>query len=376
MQHYYIGVMSGTSMDSIDAALVLFENKKIKLIDTLSIEIPVAIKTSLNILLRNENIPLKLFGEMDTRMGKLFASAVLQLLKKTKKNPSEITAIGSHGHTLYHHPNGDNPFTIQIGDPNIIAAHTNITTISDFRRRDMALGGQGAPLVPAFHEALFGRKKHDQYIVNIGGIANVTFLPNDKSKPVIGFDTGPGNTLLDLWHQKHQGKPIDFNGAWARNGAIIPELLAIFLADPYFKKSAPKSTGREYFNLNWLDKTLTQYGKNICPEDVQATLTELTAQSIMVSISHAHTHTHTICGGGAYNTYLMERLGAHCADSPVQSTESIGIDPKWIEAMAFSWLAKQTMEKKPGNLPSVTGATKETILGGVTWSDIPPCASF
>lgn len=360
---YYIGLMSGTSMDGIDAALVLFEDEKIKLIDTTSIDIPTQIKSTLTILLRGENITLKLLGEADTQMGHLFADAVLDLLKKTKIEIDEIKAIGSHGQTIYHHPHGDNPFTLQIGDPNIIAARTNITTVADFRRRDIALGGQGAPLVPAFHDYLFHDRISDLCVINIGGIANITCLPEDKSKPVIGFDTGPGNTLLDLWHQKHQGTPVDLNGEWARNGKIIPELLDLLLDDAYFKKPFPKSTGREYFNLNWLDGKLSQHKEKIPPVDIQTTLTELTAKTIAAATLHAHTI--YICGGGAYNIYLMERLRTHCTHTSVESIQAIGINPQWIEAMAFAWLAKQTIENKPGNLPSVTGAKKETILGGI-----------
>lgn len=360
---YYIGLMSGTSMDGIDAALVLFENEKIKLIDTTSIDIPAQIKSTLAILLRGENITLKLLGETDTQMGHLFADAVLDLLNKTAIKSAEVIAIGSHGQTIYHHPHGDNPFTLQIGDPNIIAARTNITTVADFRRRDIALGGQGAPLVPAFHDYLFQNRTHDHCIVNIGGIANITYLPADKSADIIGFDTGPGNTLIDSWHQHHHGKPVDLNGEWARSGKIIPELLEILLADDYFKKAPPKSTGREYFNLNWLHQKLNRLPTNLSPADIQATLTELTAITIASAASSAPTV--YICGGGAFNGYLMARLQSHCTHASVQSIETIGINPQWIEAMAFAWLAKQTIEKKAGNLPSVTGAKKETVLGVV-----------
>jgi len=363
MKNLYIGLMSGTSMDGIDAALVSFENNKTQLLGTTSIDIPEKIKSTLAFLASGKNIHLKLLGETDTQMGHLFADAVLDLLQKTAVNSEAIIAVGSHGQTIYHHPNSEHPFTLQIGDPNIIAARTNITTVADFRRRDIALGGQGAPLVPAFHDYLFHDRTSDQAVINIGGIANITYLPADKSKPIIGFDTGPGNTLLDLWHEKHLEKPVDLNGEWARSGKTNHELLNILLADLYFKKPYPKSTGREYFNLDWLEKNLRSLAKNISPEDIQATLTELTAKTIADAIPP--THTPTICGGGAFNTYLMERLQANCPDAKVQSTQAIGIDPQWIEAMAFAWLAKQTIDKKPGNCPSVTGAQKETILGGI-----------
>ncbi len=353
-------------MDGIDAALVSFEDEKIELLTTTSIDIPTSTKSSLTLLLRGENIHLKLLGETDTQMGHLFADAVLDLLKKTTIKSDEIKAIGSHGQTIYHHPHGDNPFTLQIGDPNIIAARTNITTVADFRRRDIALGGQGAPLVPAFHDYLFRDRTNDLCVVNIGGIANITYLPADKSKPIIGFDTGPGNTLLDSWHQKHRNKPIDLNGEWARSGKIIPELLDLLLDDPYFKKTSPKSTGREYFNLHWLDEKLTTLEIKIAPEDIQAALTELTAKTIALSITSASTI--YVCGGGTHNTFLMERLRAHCTHQSVESTAKMGVDPQWMEAMAFAWLAKQTIEKKPGNLPSVTGAKKPSILGGAYYA--------
>ncbi len=425
MKNLYIGLMSGTSMDGVDAALVSFDNT-IQLLGTASIEIPPHIKSALLTLCCGENIHLKLLGETDTQMGHLFADAVLNLLEKTAVNPAEITAIGSHGQTIYHHPNSAHPFTSQIGDPNIIAARTNITTVADFRRRDIALGGQGAPLVPAFHEYLFRDRVNDCCVVNIGGIANITYLPGDKTKSIMGFDTGPGNTLIDQWHQKHRGKPIDFDGGWARSGKINQELLTQLLDDPYFKLSSPKSTGREYFNLKWvaeklkiplnppfskgeseasldlssskgesevlldlssskgesevlLDLSFSGERIGISSADIQATLTELTAKSIAYAINHSMRHDKSrhydlsesrvydlwVCGGGAYNQYLVERLRANLPCFQVISTTQVGIDPQWIEAAAFAFLAKQTIEKKPGNCINVTGARKETILGAV-----------
>lgn len=368
MQLYYIGLMSGTSMDGVDAALVSFETNgsgsdhAITLIETISIPIPEKIKSNLTLLCRGDNISLKLLGETDTQMGNLFAGAVLKLLSKAKINANAIAAIGSHGQTIYHHPHLPHPFTMQIGDPNIIAARTNITTVADFRRKDIALGGQGAPLVPAFHAALFGRKKYDQIILNIGGIANITYLPANREKKIIGFDTGPGNTLLDLWCEKHCNKPFDKNGEWARSGKLNTELLARLLDDPYFKKPFPKSTGRDYFNLNWLGNS---GGGSDHAENIQNTLTELTVKTIADAITHTHIPTIWLCGGGAYNTFLIERLHAHLPNADIKSTHEIGIDPQWIEACAFAWLAKQTMENKPGNLSSVTGAAKMAVLGGI-----------
>ena len=360
---YYIGIMSGTSMDGIDSALVSFEGEKTTLLATASTAIPAQLRSTLISLCQSKQCDIRTLGETDTHLGILFAENCLKLLKNSGFDAKDIIAIGSHGQTIYHHPNHEYSFTMQIGDPNIIAARTNITTVADFRRRDMALGGQGAPLAPAFHAYLFGRKSIDQYVVNIGGMANITYLPSDKKKSIIGFDTGPGNTLLDQWHEKHQGKSIDFNGDWARSGTLNTALLTHFMNDAYFKMSPPKSTGREYFNFSWLDEKLKSFSNTVSPVDIQNTLTELTAQSIASTIQH--THTLWVCGGGAYNHFLMERLSALCPDFKVISTTEAGIDPQWIEAAAFAFLAKQTIEKKPGNCPSVTGAKTDGILGGI-----------
>lgn len=358
----YIGLMSGTSMDAIDAALVSFDNEKPNLLATESLPLPESIKANLLKLMRNEG-DLHCYGEADTKLGVLFAETALSLIQKNHTNTSDILAIGSHGQTIYHRPNHTSPFTLQIGDPNIIAARTGITTVADFRRRDIALGGQGAPLTPAFHAYLFGRKPYHQWALNVGGIANITTLSNNPTEPILGFDTGPGNTLLDQWHLLHQGSAIDIHGRFAKSGKIIYPLLSRLLEDSYFKQPTPKSTGREYFNLSWLQ---THQIDSFTPNDVQATLTELTAITIANAISpKEQSGVVWVCGGGVFNHYLMERIRVHCDPLTVKSTEEIGINPKWIEAMAFAWLAKQTLEKKPGNLPSVTGASQLSVLGGI-----------
>lgn len=366
MNGYYIGLMSGTSMDSIDAGIVSFERNKPILHANTEADIPKDIKIGLTELICAPNCDLRLLGEMDTRMGALFAEACLDLLQTARFSPKEIIAIGSHGQTIHHAPNHEHPFTLQIGDPNIIAARTKITTVADFRRKDMALGGQAAPLTPAFHAYLFGRKKENQWVLNIGGIANLTFLSFDKKQPVLGFDTGPGNTLLDQWYKKNRGDSYDLNGTWAESGKINQKLLAHLLDDPYFQKSIPKSTGREYFNLNWLRDKLHSFSQTVSPVDVQTTLTELTAKSISDAILKISNHkTLWVCGGGAFNCYLMKRLRANLPTFDVFSTEKVNINPKCIELTAFAWLAKQTLENKPGNLPSVTGAKRKAILGGI-----------
>lgn len=359
MSELYIGLMSGTSVDGIDAALVDFSEPQPKLLGTLYQEYSSELRQKIVDLCQPGLNEINRLGELDVQLGKAFASISQSLLKNHAIEPAHIRAIGSHGQTIRHHP--AQGFTLQIGDPNIIAAETGITTIADFRRRDIAWGGQGAPLVPAFHQTMFTAKDHHRIILNIGGIANITVLPTNGD--LIGFDTGPGNTLLDAWMEKHCQKACDHQGAWAATGKINQELLANLLDDPFFKLTSPKSTGREYFNLAWLETFLTP---DISPVDVQTTLVELTARSILAAAaSHISSGEIFVCGGGVHNDFLMQRLHQLAASFSVQSTQSLGIDPNWVEAMAFAWLAKQTLEKKTGNIKAVTGAKRDTVLGGV-----------
>ena len=354
----YIGLMSGTSVDGIDAVIVNFNHQNPELIASHYTAFSPELRQHILSLCRPGENEINRLGELDVLLGKAFADAVKTLLKKTSISPEQIHAIGSHGQTIRHDPARE--FTLQIGDPNIIAAETGITTIADFRRRDIALGGQGAPLVPAFHQAVFSSTA-PRAIVNIGGIANVTLL----SENIIGFDTGPGNTLLDAWAEKNLQQPRDNNGEWARAGRLQSDLLNTLLNDAFFKLPAPKSTGREYFNLAWLEKYLTPYS----PVDIQTTLVELTAQSILSAIQpYFSTGEIFICGGGIHNAFLMERLRALGNHYTIESTKTLGIDPDWVEAMAFAWLAKQTMDKAPGNISSVTGAKQTGILGGVYYT--------
>src|SRR3990167_9533751 len=347
---FYIGLMSGTSMDAIDAVLTEFKK---------------------NILtLSKHKFNINLLGETDAQLGHLFSKAVLKLLKNSKIKRDQITAIGSHGQTIFHSPNATHPFTLQLADPNIIAAKTGITTISDFRRRDIAEGGQGAPLVPAFHRYLFNiqnAQNRDQFVLNIGCIANLTYLSKNKNKKIIGFDTGPGNTLLDQWCFLNTQKTMDKNGCWAKSGKINNTLLKLLLSDQYFKKKYPKSTGPEYFNLSWLKRKIKNLKINA--KDIQATLTELTAKSIAGQLKQLCSNENKkllwVCGGGVKNHYLMSRLKIHCPNFLVQSTQKINIEPQWMEAAAFAWLAKQTIEKKSGNVTHVTGAKRPAILGAI-----------
>lgn len=364
MSDLYIGLMSGTSVDGIDAALVDFSENFPKVIATHYEPYPTPLKEKILALCQQGSNEIERMGELDSLLGKEFARAVNDLLSKQSLQPSAIQAIGSHGQTIRHHPQ---QFTLQIGDPNIIAAHTGITTIADFRRKDIAHGGHGAPLVPAFHRHVFARIETNRAIVNIGGIANITILAPHRD--VIGFDTGPGNVLLDAWIKLNRNESHDAKGAWGQTGTVQQKLLQQFLADAYFQESPPKSTGRERFNLTWLQQHL--HGQGYSPTDVQATLVELTAYSIMNDISKFIQNGEVlICGGGAHNDYLMSRLNeiAH-PNIAVHSTQKYGINPDWVEAVAFAWLAKQTLKRQAGNLPSVTGAAKATVLGGIYFAD-------
>lgn len=364
----YIGLMSGTSADGIDAVLIDFSQATPTIIDTHYTPYEDGLSTRVKSLLFKENNQIHHVAELDHLLGVAFAKAVNELLKKQSLPAKAIRAIGSHGQTIRHHPHLPYRFTMQIGDPNIIAAHTGITTVADFRRKDIAFGGQGAPLVPAFHQYLFANKKTPRAILNIGGIANITILATQKNhKNIIGYDSGPGNVLLNAWIKQHQNQPFDHHGNWAAQGEVDAQLLEILLEDDYFHQPPPKSTGPEYFNLLWLQQKLKLRNQSISFTNVQTTLTELTAQTIISAIQqHVKKGEILVCGGGVHNHFLMSRLKAIANKNfTVESSQAVGIDPDWIEAMAFAWLAKQTLSKKPGNLPSVTGATQTTVLGGI-----------
>lgn len=368
----FIGVLSGTSVDAVDAALVRF-GATVELVATHTLPYPPELRGELlRLAVPGEN-EIDRLGSADVSVGRHFAQAVNELLDAVRVPRAQVRAIGSHGQTVRHRPRHDVPFTLQVGDPNVIAAATGVPVVADFRRKDMALGGQGAPLVPAFHAAIFGSTSEARVVVNIGGIANITVLPVDPAAPVRGFDTGPGNTLLDAWCRQQLGEPMDRDGAFAARGRVDEKLLRELLADEFFAQVAPKSTGPEYFSPEWLDERLRRLGvdhdaDDCSAADVQATLVALTAQSIAdairVSLGGARAGVY-VCGGGARNPVLMRALQERMPGCSVDSTAALGVDPGWVEAMAFAWLARQRMNGTSGNCPAVTGATRAAVLGGV-----------
>jgi anhydro-N-acetylmuramic acid kinase len=367
MAEIYIGLMSGTSADSIDAALLDCGAPVPRLLAACSTPYPETLRRETLALLRTsgteDSDPVDALGVLDAKLGRAFAGAALRLIEQAGVAPSAVRAIGSHGQTIRHRPDLVPPFTLQIGDPHVIAAQTGITTVADFRRRDIALGGQGAPLAPIFHQAVLTADGELRTVVNIGGIANITVL----AETVSGFDTGPGNTLMDAWAEAHFGMACDQDGAQAAAGTVDQALLGRLLADPYFQKPPPKSTGPEAFNLAWLNRVLDQSGARLQPEHVQATLCELTAASIVDAVKRYAPAMQRlmICGGGAKNPHLMQRLADLAKPMAVRSTAAYGFDPDWMEAAAFAWLARETLAGRPGNLPEVTGAEHATVLGAV-----------
>lgn len=359
----FIGVMSGTSLDGIDVVMAVIDEHMVAQQASYSHPIPQALRQQILAICQGQSLTLSQLGQLDTRLGRLFAEAVQALLRQQGLSGEDITAIGCHGQTVWHEPQGDAPNTLQIGDNNHIAAATGITVVGDFRRRDMALGGQGAPLVPAFHHAVLMHPTERRMVLNIGGIANLSLLLPGQT--LRGFDTGPGNMLLDAWIWRQQGKPYDKDGVWGAGGSVVWPLLQQMLSDPYFALSAPKSTGREYFNLSWLEQQLSTF-PGVPAQDVQATLVELTATTIaqQVLLSGGCDRL-LVCGGGGHNPSLMARLASQLSGTEVMSTDSAGISGDDMEALAFAWLAWCTLSGLPGNLPSVTGAREASVIGAI-----------
>ena len=349
-------------MDGVDAALVRFGDHSLDVVATHQHDYPGPLRhaliaaRSLPDLQRSDQVP-----ELHRLVGECFRDATLELLAGASVDATSVRAIGSHGQTLRHAPDAAEPYSLQVGDPDIIAAGTGVATIADFRRADIEHGGQGAPLAPAFHEWLFRRAGKTRVVLNIGGIANITVLYGDD-RPTVGFDTGPGNTLLDAWISEQGIAAFDAGGDWSAGGNVIDALLQDLLADPYFRAPAPKSTGFEVFNLNWLAPALAD---DYDATDIQATLCQLTAQTIADAIRSAAPEAGSVlvCGGGVHNDDLLARLGAALPAMDVRPTAAAGLDPDWVEAVAFAWLAMRTSEGLPGNLPSVTGAAERVVLG-------------
>ena len=394
----YIGMMSGTSLDGMDAALCQFSSSEddistpMKLLATYSQDFSPHLREVLLALCQPNGVKdlvsqddeskseLDWFGWASRKYGEFASEVVNTLLQQANIDADSVLAIGCHGQTVRHRPQMG--FSLQLLDANIIAERTAISVVSDFRRRDMAVGGQGAPLVPAFHNALFADFNHTRVLLNLGGIANITILPatvaNEEIKQqVVGYDTGPANLLLDAWAKQHIDKEYDAGGAWAQSGQVVEPLLNQLLEHSFFAQSYPKSTGREDFNLDWLQAELQKFDQastatRYSVADVQATLTELTAISacdqINGFISNQENSSVYVCGGGALNGYLMTRLQAHLPYCKVETTASLGLEPTWVEAVAFAWLARQTLMGETGNLPAVTGAHKGVVLGQVCFA--------
>ncbi len=354
----YVGLMSGTSLDSIDCVLVSINEGKVTLVDALQGDIPQPIRDEIACLNAPADNELYRTLKLSRQLALLFANCVNRLLNKAKISPQHIIAIGSHGQTIRHQPNDEFGFSLQIGDPSTLAEKTGITVIADFRSRDIAAGGQGAPLVPLFHHSLFYTSSTDRTVINIGGIANLTRINQQALHS--GFDSGPGNTLLDFWCQKHTQEKFDDKGKWGRQGKVRPQLLESMLEDSYFATRPPKSTGREYFNPQWLSQFSLE---TFPPVDVMATLTELTALSIVQSIS-LETQEIFLCGGGTHNSFLVERIQSHCTQ-PVKSTSALGISPDHVEAIAFAWLADRRINHLHGNSTLSTGARHACVLGAI-----------
>ena len=369
MRELYVGLISGTSVDGVDAVLAELDDASCVLKQAVTTAYPPPLLERVRRLIEMPQTSLREIGGLDHAVGRFFARCASELLERANVAPADVVAIGHHGQTVFHEPAGDEPFTMQIGDPNIVAAETGITTVADFRRADMALGGQGAPLVPAFHIWRFGDAGETRAVVNIGGIANITALA--PTRPALGFDTGPGNTLLDLWVRRCRGEPYDANGRWASTGRVDANLLAALLTEPYFGAPAPKSTGRELFHMAWLDRHLAAFG-SMAEADVQATLAELTAATIVAAIDRSVDGCKRVivCGGGAHNADLLARIRKHTR-ADVETTEAFGISPDWVEAAAFAWLARARLRTLAGNVPSVTGARRDAVLGGVYWGSAP-----
>ena len=361
---YYIGLISGTSMDAIDAALVDINEGKPQLLGFSETPYPNNIRKAVRFMAADSM--LVDVAEMDIQLGGVFAEVALALIDEVGLKTADIEAIGSHGQTVLHLPEPPFPKTIQLGDPNTISYRSGIRVVADFRRMDLAAGGQGAPFAPAFHALQFRSKNLSRAVLNIGGIANLTLLPKDTNSPVLGFDVGPGNGLLDDWNQYHNHTAMDKDGAWAASGKPVSSVVAELLSCPYFHLPPPKSTGRDYFNLTWLQQQLIQID-SLNPEDVQASLLALTVESISKTIEQYAEDTKEIyvCGGGANNKIMMKMLAKTMPNRTLFSTKALNMPAEAVEAVMFAWLAYCRISGYPIDLTTITGAARPLLLGAI-----------
>ena len=372
MAEYYIGLMSGTSLDGVDGVLVDFSDAKPHVLARASLPFESLFRAELLALNSPTHNELHRAALAGNQIAATYARVVQNLLVQTNCCAADVCSIGAHGQTVRHQPDRTSKdaagvgYTLQLNNPALLAELTGITVVADFRSRDIAAGGQGAPLVPAFHRFVFGQADTTVSVLNLGGIANVSVLPANPSEPVLGFDCGPGNALMDAWCQQQTGQPFDKGGAWAASGQCLPDLLAQLLDEPYFNQVPPKSTGRDLFSLAWLQHKLQGFA-GARAQDIQTTLTELTARACVDCLtSYAKNSTSlVVCGGGAFNHHLMQRLQAGLPGLRVSSSDQHGLPPLEVEAAAFAWLARQSLLRQPGNLPSATGATGPRILGAI-----------
>ncbi|MDN5872344.1 MAG: anhydro-N-acetylmuramic acid kinase [Nitrococcus sp.] len=366
MSNLYIGLISGTSMDAVDAALVAFDPpRRAQALAVCSSALPESLITQLRAI--GPQTPLACVARADAAVADAFAGATHELLATSGHRREQIRAIGSHGQTVWHAADACPALSVQIGDPNRLAERTGITVVADFRRRDLAAGGQGAPLASSLHAELFRRQGADTIVLNLGGIANITLLPGNTAADITGFDCGPANTLMDAWCRRHRKGNFDAGGAWAAAGILHHALLERLISDAFFQRPAPKSTGPEYFNLDWMASRAADILADVSPGNVQTTLAELTALTAARAIreSLAGPAEVLVCGGGAHNRYLLTRLEANLPEYHVCSTVELGVDPDFIEAIAFAWLARCRLYNMAGNVLTVTGARRSVVLGGI-----------
>ena len=359
---FFIGMLSGTSRDGVDAVLVNFSKHMMNIMHASCVSYPTAIKSTLDRLIETGQPPTENMSNLlDENLGRFFARVAQNLVREAGMEMRDIRAIGSHGQTVWHDPESTPSVSIQLGKPELIARGTGTTVVGDFRRADMEAGGQGAPLAPLLHQRLFYSESENRAVLNLGGIANLTLLPTGGR--MTGFDSGPGNCLMDNWTRRHLHKDYDNSGRWASKGIVNVDLLGQMLEDPYFSQDTPKSTGLEYFNMKWLDKHLAD--SDIPPEDVQSTLVELTGKTVADCLTDKPVSRLLVCGGGIHNTFLIGRIAAALPDVVVESTARFGADPDWVEGLLFAWLTRERVSGNTMDTPPITGARHPVFTGSI-----------